>query len=169
MAVPELPEDPSIEQLDAWLELATIATDRDFQQRLRAGMLSFWTDVPDGFDWSGWHGAMRALTAEATAAVVAGTAPDDPRAARFVDAFAAAAADALGRADDPAFRAELLAGYEAGADPRAGRYWELVAVINGWDSPAPGIATTLWLLDALRLAVDRATPGTSPTATRPGS
>jgi DNA-binding transcriptional MerR regulator len=156
MAVPDLPDDPTVEQLDAWLELATIATDPDFQRRLRAGMEGFWASVPDGFDLERWHAAMRRLTAEATASVLAGMAPDDPGAARFVDAFAAVAAESFHRPDTPAFRAELLASYEAGADPRAGRYWQLVATINGWDSPAPGIATSLWLLDALRHAVRRA-------------
>jgi len=156
MAVPDLPDDPTVEQLDAWLELATIATDPDFRRRLRASMEDFWASVPDGFDQRRWHDAMRALTTEAMESVLAGMAPDDPGAARFVAAFAAAAAEAFRRPDTAAFRAELLAGYEAGADPRAGRYWELVAIINGWDSPAPGIATTMWLLDALRHAVRRA-------------
>jgi DNA-binding transcriptional MerR regulator len=172
MAVPDLPDDPSVEQLDAWLELATIATDPDFQQRLRSGMVRFWETVPEDFDWERWHAAMRALTARAMRAVDAGIAPDDPRAAELLDAFVGAAADAYRRPDTPAFRAELLAGYEEGADPRAGRYWELVAIINGWDSPTPGIATTLWLLDALRHAV-RGGPvsdsGRRPGTARPGS
>lgn len=165
MAVPHLPDDPTIEQLDAWLELATIATDPTFQERLRTGMTSFWASLPDDFDFDRWHQATQELTGRAVEAVRAGTAPDSPEAARFVDTFVGMAAEAAGRRDTPEFRAELLDGYEQGADPRAGRYWELVAIINGWEAPTPGIAATLWLLDALRHAVHGRGP--APAGPRP--
>jgi DNA-binding transcriptional MerR regulator len=153
MAVPELPDEPTVEQLDAWLELATIATDPGFQERLRTGMTGFWAEMPDDFDLAGWHQANDALMEQVCAAVDAGVAADSPEAARYADAFYLASARAFGRDDTPAFRASLLERYEAGSDPRAGRYWQLVAIINGWDSPSPAIAATLWLFDALRHAV----------------
>jgi hypothetical protein len=46
--------------------------------------------------------------------------------------------------------AELADRFEQGADPRAERYWQLLAVINGW----PPVPTTMpawrWTIDALR-------------------
>jgi hypothetical protein len=47
-------------------------------------------------------------------------------------------------------RAELADRFEQGADPRAERYWQLLAVINGW----PPVPTTMpawrWTIAALR-------------------
>ena len=34
-AAPNLPDDPSPEQVDAWVELAEMVGDRDFRQRIR--------------------------------------------------------------------------------------------------------------------------------------
>ena len=34
-AAPNLPDDPSPEQVDAWVELAELVSDRDFRQRVR--------------------------------------------------------------------------------------------------------------------------------------
>ena len=49
-----------------------------------------------------------------------------------------------------AFAGEPVAGGAGSADPRAERYWQLLAVINGW----PPVPTTMpawrWTIDALR-------------------
>jgi DNA-binding transcriptional MerR regulator len=151
---PELPDDPTPEQLDAWLELAELVADEDFQQTTRANARWVW-------DASGGRlttEAMQEATADplqlATEAVRTGIAPDDARAAEAVESYAAAWARLLGRTDGPGFRAWLVAQIDAHTDPRAARYWELVAAIQGdqvCSAPArERAAAGMWLIAALR-------------------
>jgi hypothetical protein len=65
-----------------------------------------------------------------------------------VTAYAAAA----GRADSPEYRRELLAAARLGYEPRAERYWQLMAVINGWPEIPPRMHLWGWFVDALSAA-----------------
>ncbi|MEV7093776.1 MerR family transcriptional regulator [Amycolatopsis sp. NPDC051045] len=124
---PELPEDPSPGQLDAWIELAGLTQDADFRAALRR-----LADQHEG-------GLRRDLAAEVrdavTPALAAGVAPDSPQAAAIVDG--------LGR--DPG---ELRAWLGVVHDPRRERYLELLAVINGWAAPESLTPTLDWLTAA---------------------
>jgi hypothetical protein len=40
--------------------------------------------------------------------------------------------------------------FEQGADPRAERYWQLLAVINGWPSVPTTMPAWRWTIEALR-------------------
>ena len=52
-AAPELPDDPTDEQVDAWLELAELVRDEDFRQRLREmGRRSFGGGAASQPSWS---------------------------------------------------------------------------------------------------------------------
>lgn len=56
---------------------------------------------------------------------------------------------AFARLDDAGFRRWLLARLEVSADPRAERYWQLLAVINGWP-PVPTVMPVYgWFTQAL--------------------
>ncbi len=150
-AKPDLPDDPTDEQVDAWIELAELVRNQDFRDRLRAmSQRTFGSDrssaTPPGPD------AMRTanLVAEkAGAALAASIDPASPEAAPVVDELVAAFAGSVGRTDDAAYRAELREQIETGSDPRAARYWQLLAIINGW----PPIPSTLpawgWFAEAL--------------------
>ena len=60
-------------------------------------------------------------------------------------AFAASA----GREPDAAYRSELLENVRSGYEPRAERYWQLIAIINGWP-PIPSVMPAwAWFADAL--------------------
>ena len=155
-AMPELPDDPSDEQLDAWLELAELVRDEDFRDRLRAmGRRSFGTTggtppvapaTPTGAD------SMRtaALVAEkAGAALAAGLDPADASADATHDALVAAMAASVGRAPDAAYRGELLETLRIGYEPRAERYWQLLAIINGWPPIATVTPAWAWFADAV--------------------
>ena len=138
-AAPNLPDDPSPEQVDAWVELAEMVGDRDFRQRIRQvtgyGMQLQASDELQ--DWSEW------AQENAVAAVLRGCPPDSAEAAQVVDRVMASAPDGEARAG-------LLAGLEAFTDPRIERYWQLTATINGWP-PFPSLSRPLeWLLAALR-------------------
>ena len=121
---PELPENPDVEQVEAWIELAELTRDAEFRAVLRR--------LAD--DHRG--GLCRDLTAEVQAAVDAGVAPGSPEAAEIVDG--------LGR--DPGRLKEWL---DAARDPRWARYLELLAVINGWAAPESLMPTLDWLAEAV--------------------
>ncbi|MEU8546692.1 MerR family transcriptional regulator [Streptomyces roseoverticillatus] len=149
--MPELPEDPSQEQLDAWVELAELVQDEGFRAGIRRAaedQTRAWQESgrPDG---ERTQRAARTIKERTAAAREAGIAPDDPAARPFLDEMAVVLAEVSRREDGPEFRAWLLERLEAGNDPRYGKYWRLVAVINGWALPDMDPATE-WLKAALR-------------------
>ncbi len=146
---PELPDEPTDEQVDAWLELHELVSDPDFRALLRRmSEGTFGGDAPT-------PPAVGAQTAElvaekAGAAVAAGVDPATPAAVPIVDDLVAAMAAASGRTDLPAYRREVLAALESSTDPRPERYWQLMAIINGWPPIPAQTPLYAWLRDALR-------------------
>jgi len=148
-ATPELPDDPTDEQVDAWIELAELVRDNEFRERLREmSRQNAGSGAPS--DRGVWTGLANRVAEKAQQAVDAGIAPQSPEAAPFVDELVGAFAGAFGRTDDPAYRRELLTRVEQANEPRAERYWQLLATINGW----PPVPTTThlwgWFIEALR-------------------
>jgi DNA-binding transcriptional MerR regulator len=153
MGSPDLPEHPTEAQLDAWLELAAMASDEDFQETTRRN--ARW--VPDAaaatFDVAAVNEAMARATAIAASASSAGEPPTGPEGDRAVEVLFSAYATALGRADTPAFRAWLHDQVEAHTDPRAARWWHLVGVVRGEEPSAEDLARISageWLWEAFR-------------------
>jgi len=118
---PELPGNPSPEQIEAWVELAEMTQDADFR--------ALWRRLVEQHE----GGLRRGLAAELRDAVEAGVAPDSPRAAAII----------LGR--DPV---ELRKWLGDVGDPRRERYLELLAVINGWAAPESLAPALDWLAAA---------------------
>jgi DNA-binding transcriptional MerR regulator len=143
--LPELPDDPTPEQVEAWVELAELVRDPDFRARIRqmaeAGAAERAKRVaPEGDAMRRWA----ALVAErGGAAVEAGIEPGSEEAERIVE-------EVLESFDASASRAELANRFEQGADPRAERYWQLLAVINGWPPVPTAMPAWRWTIDALR-------------------
>jgi len=154
-AMPELPDEPTEAQLDAWLELAELVRDESFRERLREmGRRSFvGSDGKPPTGMSKGRELAELITARAGAAVEAGIQHDSPAARPVVDELVGAYAAAAERTDSPAYRRELLETMETYHDPRAERYWQLTAAINGW--PAVPSTTHLWswFVEALRATV----------------
>lgn len=136
-----LPDDPTPEQVDAWVELAELVRDPDFRRRMR-DMVEHNTrgragQEPGAFMWFAKKVAW--IVGEAREN---GVAPASPEAAEVLTRLLGDM-DAAGRA---AVRARL----EAGVYGEAERYRRLMAVINGRE-PKPSHADDFaWLLDALR-------------------
>lgn len=151
-AVPELPEDATPEQIDAWVELAELMQDEEF----RAGLRTAAADQVRARDEGGQPGADAArrlaeLLQERTArAREAGVAPESAAAGAVVDELAAAYAELTGRRDDAAFRDWLLARLEAAHPAAYERYWRLAAVVAGRPVPQGMSAATDWLIAGLR-------------------
>ena len=53
---------------------------------------------------------------------------------------------------DPAWRAQLADRLAEGTDARAERYWQLLAVINGWPPSPATVPDWEWLIAGLRAA-----------------
>ena len=151
MGHPELPADPTGRQLDAWLELAELAADPGFRAVTEANAAWFGSHTRPGFDPVAWARRLDRALDLAREAAAAGAGPGDPRTRGAVDAFVGAYADAFAARDPaPAFRrwlSEQLAGL---TDPRAERWWHLVAqVAPPADAPERDAATVTWVHRAL--------------------
>jgi DNA-binding transcriptional MerR regulator len=139
-----LPDDPSPEQVDAWVELAELVSDPDYRQRIRQVTdISLQIDAREGLqDFLGW------AHENAVAAVLRGCPPDSTEAAQVVNRILEPAPGF-----HPVGREELIAGLEVTTDPRIDRYWQLTAIINGWPPFPSHMPGSVWLLTALRARV----------------
>ncbi|MBB3050192.1 DNA-binding transcriptional MerR regulator [Prauserella isguenensis] len=165
-AKPELPDDPSPQQLEAWIEFAELVSDAEFRalirgmgeqqaQRREAGQ-----DV-DAFSWAqkqrweDWHTRAQDL-------LDGGVSPQSAEGRALADEIVRAS---LGEADTstwfvgagvpepvdgPEYRTWLAGQIDAGGDARAERYWQLLAIINGWPPIPSRVAATKWVVAAVR-------------------
>ncbi|MEV7227866.1 MULTISPECIES: MerR family transcriptional regulator [Polymorphospora] len=149
-ARPELPDDPTDAQLDAWLELSELVRDRDFRGLLRRmSEKSFGGESPVPVEAEPARAVAALVDELAGPAQADGIDPMSAEAGRIIDRVVAAYAEAVGRTDDPAYRRELLDAWELGADPRPAHYWQLMAVVNGWP-PYPEVSPVwAWVYRAL--------------------
>jgi hypothetical protein len=83
------------------------------------------------------------------AAVAAGIDPASEQARPTHNELVAAFAASVGREADEDYRRELLEAVVGGYEPRAERYWQLVAVINGWPPIPSAMPAWAWFRDAL--------------------
>ncbi|MFA1550530.1 MerR family transcriptional regulator [Actinomadura chokoriensis] len=142
---PELPDDPTSEQLEAWVELAELAEDPEFRSLMR-GLFT----KHSGMETAPPRKHIVALVADAVAPLLAADATtDSAEAAQVVSRIAAAYAAVQGHADDAALRESLTAYLTAAVDPRRERYSELLSVINGWDPPDYPSEELDWFLAAM--------------------
>ncbi|MDF3287872.1 helix-turn-helix domain-containing protein [Streptomyces silvisoli] len=153
-AMPDLPDEPTAEQLTAWVELAELVQDDGFRAAMRraaADQVRAREEVGQPDEDAARR--LAELIRERTAAARdAGVEPDSAAARPVADELVAECARLCGRADGPEFRAWLLERMRIGHDSGYQRYWELVAVINGWP-PAPSLTPAVeWLIAALRSA-----------------
>ncbi|WP_020669744.1 MerR family transcriptional regulator [Amycolatopsis nigrescens] len=150
-AKPRLPDDPSPEQLEAWIEFAELVQDDDFRALIRRMSVDHSAAVEAGesmkvsaaqqSSWIDW-------TTRAQAAMDAGETPDSATGRALADEVALASGPASG--DGPEFRAELADRLAIGGDARAERYWQLLAIMNDWP-PVPTRQPAMeWLISALR-------------------
>jgi DNA-binding transcriptional MerR regulator len=135
----ELPDDPSAEQVDAWLELAELVGDPSFQTRVRematAGAAS---DVrtPEPYERT-------AVMEFAGAAAEAGIRPES--------AEGQSALERIISLDTPAAERHRIADQvDLFTDRRVERYWHLMGILNDRPPFRPLTPTFEWLSAALR-------------------
>ncbi|OZV84785.1 MerR family transcriptional regulator [Micromonospora echinospora] len=136
-AIPaDLPDDPTDEEVSAWVELAELVGDPAFRRRARemavagaAGEDSPPEPMPD--------------VTPARDALTAGIAPDSPAAREIVD-----------RIVDPGLsagqRVALADRMATFTDRRVERYWQLVGVLHQRPPFPPMVPAVEWLIEALR-------------------
>ncbi|MEH1125897.1 MerR family transcriptional regulator [Micromonospora sp. CPCC 206061] len=147
-ATPELPDEPTDEQIEAWLELSELVSDPEFRSLLRG--MSAAQQGGEAAEPAVGAQTGQLISEQAGAAVAAGIDPASAEATPVLDRLVSAMAEASGRADDSTYRRAVLDQLEIGTDPRPERYWQLMAVINGWPAFPPQTPNYVWLRDALR-------------------
>lgn len=142
---PNLPDDPTPEQVEAWVELAELIQDPSFRTTIRGMSEQHATERDAGKDpnptqaqrehWFEWN-------ARAQEHLDAGLAPTS-------DEGRALAAEIV-RLYGEISAAELADRIESANDVRAERYWRLLAITNGWQ-PVPWRHEAMaWTIAALR-------------------
>lgn len=134
---PELPPDPTADQIAAWVELAELLRDPDYIQTSRrmAQQASLDAAEPDG-----GHEVAAAVTERAGSAVRASVDPASAEALGVIEQIEALTPG--GGAD----RKQLAERIETFTDRRVFRYWTLVGIINDWPGggPVPDGAIDAW-------------------------
>jgi len=154
-ATPDLPDDATPEQVEAWIELAGLTQDPDFRASVRR-MAEYQAAERAEGDTTGLHHELTALVRERIGQAVAdGIEPESPAADRIIAELAAQYAATFGKPDDPALREWLWQRLEVAADPRVERYWRLLAAINRWPEPEALGPVFDWFLRALRVRTGR--------------
>jgi DNA-binding transcriptional MerR regulator len=134
----ELPDEPTTEQVEAWVELAELVNDPAF--RARARQMAVAGSEADG-DQPPFDPAP--IVEHAGAAVAAGTAPDSPEGQAVL-------ARIIEPGMDAAARDQLADTIDTFTDRRVSRYWDLLGILNGWGRAPSQIEPFEWFIEALR-------------------
>ncbi|MDR6319230.1 MerR family transcriptional regulator [Actinoplanes couchii] len=129
-----LPSEPTVEQVDAWVELADLVTDPEFEQRLRQ-MLTDDTDADLGYD------LRPAVMQRAGHALAEGITPGSAQGREIVDRIVGPAPPSVRHA--LGLRLELL------ADESLERFWALAGVLQGHRPGPSAIPAFQWLIAGL--------------------
>jgi uncharacterized protein (TIGR03086 family) len=158
-ATPDLPDEPTNEQVDAWIELADMLDDPRLRTAMRRMGEYAARHAPGPYDDHDVRAAERVTdfwVQRVTAAIDAGIAADSPTADSVVADVVGAwlpmqdGGDLRPGDDGEHARSRLLEQLEMAADPSAERYWQLLCIING-RPVRPSLATAgQWLMTALR-------------------
>lgn len=132
---PELPENATPAQVEAWIELAELTRDPDFRARMRRMVALHAGERPDA---PPRPGPIALALVHARPALAAGIDPASQAAGLVVDAVVGS-----GR------RAEVSDRLKSVNDPRRERYFELLAVVNDWPAPEPQAPALDWFARAL--------------------
>ena len=144
---PQLPDNPTPEQLDAWIELSELLTDESFVERQR-------TNTREAAEAKLDMLKLRAANVEAARAAAEARAqaasPGSEAGRAVVEGFVAGIASAAGKPVDERLRRGMYERYLA-YDPRHARYWELVAIMTGHATAPGSVADWNFVADAVKI------------------
>ncbi|MGW1169907.1 MerR family transcriptional regulator [Streptomyces sp. NPDC001153] len=150
---PELPDNPTEEQVAAWVELAELSLDDGFRGAVRRLVQE---QARNGRGAGGGVGMPPAPDVVAVArdvvdtALASGIRPEAPEADPVVAALVTRCARACGHVGHAAPHEWLLQRLEAAREPRRDNYLRLLALVNGWPAPQPVTPVIDWAAAALR-------------------
>lgn len=154
-ATPDLPDDATPDQVEAWIELAELTQDPDFRASIRR-MAEYQAAERAAGDTTTLHHDLTTLVrTRITQAIADGITPESPAADPILAHLAAEYATTFSKPDDEALRTWLWHRLEIAADPRVERYWRLLATINRWPEPEALGPVFDWFLRALRSRMTR--------------
>lgn len=131
-AMRQLPDDPTTEQVDAWIELGELVQDRSFRERVRQ-----MATAPDPGKGGFEHVAVIEAASDALAK---GIAPESTEGQAIV-----------ARLVEPGYdRNELADKLAMFTDRRVERFWQLLGVLNGRPPFGEAVAPFEWFIAGLR-------------------
>ncbi|MEH0547435.1 MerR family transcriptional regulator [Streptomyces sp. B21-105] len=149
-ATPDLPEDPSTDQVAAWLELAELLGDEDFRTRMRRTAGYQANQHTLGIETEAGDELMEFTRQKLAEVRECGLDPLSDEATPVVDDLVQRFAAAFTRAPDAEFRDWMAQQFEVACDPRVDEYWRLVWIVNDWQVVPGLIPVYTWLVQALR-------------------
>ncbi|MEV7443580.1 MerR family transcriptional regulator [Streptomyces sp. NPDC091204] len=149
-ALPDLPDDPSGEQVAAWTELAELVGDEDFRARMRRTAARQAAGRPLDIESAAGDELTEFTRRKVTEAMESGIDPRSERGAPVIDDLVHRFAEVFARTPDRDFREWMARQFEEAHDPRVDRYWRLVWIVNGWQVVPNLLPVYPWLVQALR-------------------
>ena len=146
-SIPELPDEPTPEQCDAWIELSEILNDPTFIANMRSNANEFW--ARDGVDPTAYREASEKIWRRAKETIDRGVTPTSAEGAALVQGWMQTLARTMDRKPDAEFKKWLLSTYTQ-HDDRASRYWELVAIMKGQSPQSSPNREWRWILAAMK-------------------
>jgi len=146
LAMVELPESPTEEQLDAWLELADLVAEPSFLVHYaRRAPPSGTSDA-----LATWRERNARVLQSAVAAQKARMDPGSPAAQAIARRWLSTVAAQSGRKDVKQFAREMLAAIDTGRHAPEQRFWQLLAVLRPEIARSPQLVAGDWLMAATR-------------------
>lgn len=135
----ELPDDPTFEQVDAWIELAGLVADEGFRQRTRQMVLASASTTQAAQEAPDY----RLVIEHAGRALANAIDPASAEGKQVLDQI-------VPPATSPADRERLLSRLETFSDERVERYWQLIGILNDRPPFPSTVRAFHWLIAALR-------------------
>lgn len=143
---PQLPDNPTPEQLDAWIELSELLADESFVTRQRESTREA---AEANLDMEKLRHANFEVARAAAAVRASGASPSSEAARTVVESFVAGIADAAGKPIDERLRRGMYERYLA-FDSRHPRYWELMAIVSGRPTMPGTVSDWQFVADAVK-------------------
>ncbi|MEU3729300.1 MerR family transcriptional regulator [Streptomyces sp. NPDC033538] len=149
-ATPDLPDNPTTDQVAAWVRLAGMIGDDDFRARMRRTAGHQANQLPLAIENEAGDELVEFTRQRLAEARDAGIDPLSEEAAPVVDDLVRRFAEVFARDPDAEFRDWMARQFEVAHDPRVDEYWRLVWIVNGWQVVAGLVPVYSWLVQALR-------------------
>ncbi len=143
-SMPELPDEPTSRQIDAWNEITAMITDDGFMAEMQADTATMWNGE---FDAAAYAEAADSILAQVRTAIDDGRDPLSPSGTAIAREWLEKSAKAMRRQPDRAFLDWHLDQYRK-HHARSARYQELLAILRG-DEPGQTTNEWQWINEAM--------------------